>query len=296
MAILLDGAAIAKEIQTEVKRGVEERYQRTHIRPALTVIRVGDYEPSKIYVARKQKACQEVGILSNEIHCPEDILEADLLGVISKCNEDRNVHGILLQLPIPKHLNEMKAISAIAPEKDVDGLTPINMGRLFLGQPLFKPCTPAGIIEILKRSRVQLEGLHAVVIGRSKIVGKPLSILLQLENATVTMCHSKTRNLAEITRSADILVAAIGSPKFVKREHVNPKAIVIDVGINRIEEGGKPKLVGDVDFEAVKDHVAMITPVPGGVGPMTIAMLLKNTLQATIIRHPGGIRDPGILG
>jgi len=230
-----------------------------------------------VYVRNKEKACHELGYYSEVHRLPADTSQADLLALVDKLNHQANIHGILVQLPLPKHIDEKAVIDAISPEKDVDGFHPINVGNLMIGDDSLLPCTPAGVIELIKRTGVEIAGKHAVVIGRSNIVGKPVSLLLQRENATVTMCHSRTANMKELTRLADILVVAIGRANFVDASYVKPGAVVIDVGMNRLDNG---KLAGDVDFESVKEISGPITPVPGGVGPMTITMLMQNTLIA----------------
>jgi len=248
--------------------------------PGLAVIIVGNDPASRIYVNSKKRDCAEVGIKSFEYALPEDTREEQLLELIDALNEDKNVDGILVQLPIPKHLDEQKVIRRINPSKDVDAFHPYNVGELMIGNHVFVPCTPAGIMELIKDAGLSVEGKNCVVVGRSNIVGKPMSMLMLHANATVTVCHSKTRNLKEICKRADILVAAIGKPEFITRDYVKEGAIVIDVGINRTEDGG---MVGDVKFDEVSEIASAITPVPGGVGPMTRAMLLKNTLKACIM-------------
>ncbi len=238
---------------------------------------VGENPASQIYVQNKKLACEKVGIKSVSHELKEDVQEQELIQLINKLNSDKEIHGILVQLPLPAHIDENKIINAINPEKDVDGFHPLNIGKMMLGLKTLLPCTPSGIIEILKRSSIQIEGKHVVMVGRSNIVGKPVAQLLLNKNATITICHSKTKNLKEITRQADILVVALGKAKFIKKDMIKDKVIIIDVGINRLENN---KICGDVDFENVKNKASLITPVPGGVGPMTIAMLLKNTLEA----------------
>ncbi len=270
---LIDGKSIAAEIRTSIK----QETQTLNVRPGLAAILVGDNPASKIYVRNKRKACEEVGIYSEEYPLVGETSEAELLSLIGRLNHDPKIHGILVQLPLPKQINERRVLDAVAPQKDIDGFHYINVGKLVAKEPGFYPCTPLGIIELIKRSKVDIAGAHAVVIGRSNIVGKPTALLLLHEHATVTLCHSKTKGIDAICRQADILVAAIGKPRFVKKEMVKEGAVVIDVGINRLEDG---TLVGDVDFDGVAPHASAITPVPGGVGPMTIAMLLANTLQS----------------
>jgi methylenetetrahydrofolate dehydrogenase (NADP+)/methenyltetrahydrofolate cyclohydrolase len=275
-AILIDGKAVAASIRQELKEQVS-RMKEQGVHPGLAVILVGNDPASETYVRGKVRACGEVGIHSKLIRLPESVSEQELLEHVQRLNGDDRIHGILVQLPLPKHISEEKVIDAIVPEKDVDGFHPLSVGNLVIGKPGFLPCTPHGIMELLRRYEIPLAGKHAVVIGRSNIVGKPVSLLLQRENATVTMCHSKTVDLPSVARQADILIAAVGKPHLVTREYVKPGAVVIDVGINRTPEG---KLVGDVHFEEVREVASYITPVPGGVGPMTIAMLLVNTVQS----------------
>lgn len=277
MSQIIDGKAIAKSIREEVRVGVEKLKGKTGIAPKLSVILIGDDPSSQIYVRNKEKAGEEVGIATDTHRIPASIKENQVIDLIRKLNSDKSVHGILVQLPLPENLNAEKIIEEVLPEKDVDGLHPLNLGRLLKGEnPLFIPCTPQGIMELILSTGVEIKGKEAVVVGRSNIVGKPVAILLLQSHATVTICHSRTKDLGEVTRRADILVAAVGSPKIINGNMVKEGALVIDVGVNRVGE----KLIGDVDFEAVKEKAAYITPVPGGVGPMTIAMLLKNTLLA----------------
>lgn len=271
----LDGKSLAKKVREELKLDVD-KMREEGISPKLAVIMVGDDPSSKIYVRNKSKACEEIGILYEEFIMPDTITMQELLELIDKLNEDKTVHGILLQSPIPAHLDINEAIKRISPLKDVDGFHPENLGKLALNQDTFVSCTPYGIIHLLETYNIEIEGKNAVIIGRSNIVGKPMMMLLLNKNATVTICHSKTENLAEISSKADILVCALGKPKFVTADMVKPGAVVIDVGINRTENG----IVGDVDFDNVVDKVKAITPVPGGVGPMTIAMLMKNVVKA----------------
>lgn len=275
-ATIIDGKEVAKSIRAELANEVEN-LKKQGIVPGLTVILVGDDPASHSYVRGKEKGCEEVGIHSEVIRMDASVSQAELLQTIQQLNENPNVHGILVQLPLPSHISEEAVIDAIHPDKDVDGFHPISVGNMVIGRETFLPCTPHGIIELIKRTGTTLEGKHAVVIGRSNIVGKPVSLLLQRENATVTMCHSRTKDLAQYTRKADILVVAVGKPHIIGKEHVSPGAVVIDVGVNRVETG---KLVGDVKFEEVSEVAGFITPVPGGVGPMTITMLLKNTVAA----------------
>ncbi|MBR1908229.1 bifunctional methylenetetrahydrofolate dehydrogenase/methenyltetrahydrofolate cyclohydrolase FolD [bacterium] len=269
---ILDGKALGKEIQEEVKLEVEKLSKKPH----LAVILAGENPASKIYVNTKNKTCERLGIKSTVINLPENVTEFELKSKIRELNVDDEINAILVQLPLPAHINESECIKEISPIKDVDGFTPENLGALVSGKtPFAYPCTPSGIITLLKRNNIQISGKHAVVIGRSNIVGKPLSLMLLKENATVTMCHSKTKNLSEITKTADILISATGK-RIVTKDMVKNSAVVVDVGIIRNSEG---KLEGDVDFEQVKDTASYITPVPGGVGPMTIASLMKNTLE-----------------
>lgn len=278
----IDGKQAAADLRAALKLEVEALQKEKNITPGLTVILVGEDPASQVYVRNKVKQTQEVGMISNEIRLPDTTTEAELLAQLDALNNDAAVHGILVQLPLPKHINESTVIAAIAPEKDVDGFHAMNSGRLVNGEEgALVPCTPQGCIILAKKHLGDdLSGKHAVVIGRSNIVGKPVSLLLLQENCTVTIAHSRTANLPEVCKQADILVAAVGRPEFVQADWVKPGATVIDVGINRIEVDGKGKLVGDVDYNGVKDICGAITPVPGGVGPMTIACLLKNTVEA----------------
>jgi len=268
----IDGKEIARQIRVRVAQEV----QALGLRPGLAAVRVGNDPASEIYVRNKRKACADAGIYSEE-HVIPAWSEAQLLGLIIGLNRDPRIHGILVQLPLPEGLNTRRVLDAVAPEKDVDGFHYLNVGKLVAHQPGFVPCTPLGIIALLQAAKIEMAGAHAVVVGRSDIVGKPTALLLLHQNATVTLCHSRTRHLGDLCRQADILVAAIGRPHFVKGEMVKEGAVVIDVGINRLPDG---RIVGDVDFEAALPRARAITPVPGGVGPMTIAMLLSNTLQA----------------
>ena len=276
MAEIIDGKALAQKIRQNLKQEVEQLKQQGII-PKLAVIMVGEDKASKVYVKNKSKACEEIGIEYEEFLMPEDTKMETLLEVIEKLNNRPDVHGILLQSPIPKHLDINNAFNTINYKKDVDGFNPVNVGKLVIGQDSFISCTPYGIIKMLEEYNIEIEGKHAVIIGRSNIVGKPVAQCLLAKNATVTICHSRTQNIEEYTSKADILIAALGKPKFVKENMVKPGAVVIDVGINRTEEG---KLVGDVDFENVEKKVKYITPVPGGVGPMTIAMLMNNLVKS----------------
>jgi methylenetetrahydrofolate dehydrogenase (NADP+)/methenyltetrahydrofolate cyclohydrolase len=276
MANIIDGKRISAEIKDEVKLEAEV-LKAKGIEPCLAVILVGSDPASQVYVRNKKKACEYCGIKSLSYELDENTSEAELLELIDKLNADKSCNGILVQLPLPKHIDENKVLLRILPEKDVDGFHPYNVGLLSIGKADLKACTPAGCIELIKRSGVDINGKSCVVVGRSNIVGKPVGMLLLAENGTVTTCHSRTRNMAEICASADILVAAVGKPNFIKAEMVKEGAVVIDVGINRLDNG---KLCGDVDFAAVEGKAGYITPVPGGVGPMTIAMLMKNCLVA----------------
>jgi len=277
MAQILDGKLVAQKVLAKVKVGVAALKERSGVTPTLAVVLVGDFPPSKIYIANKKKMAAEVGIASRDFLYPEGISQADLLALLRRLNADPAVHGILLQLPLPGGCNEDEAIAAIAPDKDVDGFHPMNLGHLLAGAPTVLPCTPAGVMEILDHYGVELKGAEAVVVGRSRIVGKPLAQLLLARHATVTMCHTRTRDLAAHTLRAEVLCVAAGRPQVIKGDMVREGAVVVDVGINRLESG---KLVGDVEFESASKRARAITPVPGGVGPMTVAMLMKNTLQA----------------
>ena len=276
MAIILDGKETARKIRENLKEKVKKLEERK-ITPKLAVIMVGNDNASKIYVKNKSKACEELGIDYEEINMGEDTTQDQLLNTIKKLNNRKDIHGILLQSPIPDSLDINEAFRTILPEKDVDGFNPINVGRLVLGQETFISCTPFGIIKLLEEYNIPIEGKNAVIIGRSNIVGKPMLHCLLNKNATVTICHSKTKKLEEITRRADILIVAIGKAKFITQDMIKPGAVVIDVGINRNEQG---KVCGDVDFDNVEKIASYITPVPGGVGPMTISMLMTNVIKA----------------
>jgi methylenetetrahydrofolate dehydrogenase (NADP+)/methenyltetrahydrofolate cyclohydrolase len=276
MAELINGKEISAILKDELKEEVS-RLKSEGKSCCLAVIQVGNDPASSVYVGNKKKACAYIGIESLSYELPEETSEEELLSLIDRLNKDDQVHGILCQLPLPKHINEDKVIQAISPKKDVDGFHPQNVGALVIGQRGFVSCTPAGIIELLHRSNVEMDGKHCVVVGRSNIVGKPMSLLMLRENATVTVCHSHTKDLKSICKQADILIVAIGKPKFITSEYVKEGAVVIDVGIHRNESN---KLCGDVDFDDVCEHTSAITPVPGGVGPMTIAMLMKNCVEA----------------
>ncbi len=273
---IIDGKQIALEIKEEQKEKAEG-LKAKGIQPGLAVILVGDNSASKVYVSNKKKACEYVGIKSFSYELPAETPELELLELIDTLNKDSHVHGILVQLPLPKHMDEQKVIMAISPQKDVDGFHPYNVGALSIGLKGLVSCTPAGIIELLKRSGVVIQGKHCVVVGRSNIVGKPVSLLLLREHGTVTICHSRTENLTHVLQQADIVVAAVGIAKFIKGNQLKPGAVVIDVGMDRDEEG---KLCGDVDFDSCQGIASLITPVPGGVGPMTIAMLMHNCIRA----------------
>ena len=275
MAHLIDGKLISTQIKDELKAEVAELKEKG-ITPCLAVIQVGNDPASSVYVNNKKKACAYIGIESLSYEVEETITQEELLSLVEELNQNEKVNGILVQLPLPKHINEEAVIHAIAPEKDVDGFHPTTVGNMCIGSKGFLPCTPAGVIQLLKRSNIEIEGKECVVVGRSNIVGKPMALLLLRENGTVTMTHSRTKDLKEVTKRADILVAAIGKPKFITSEYVKEGAVVIDVGIHRNENN---KLCGDVDFDDVVEKVSAITPVPGGVGPMTIAMLMNNCVE-----------------
>ena len=276
MTQIIDGKKISAESKDELKEKVAAlKAEGKEI--TLAVIQVGNDPASTVYVGNKKKSCAYIGIHSLAYELPEDTTEGELLSLVEQLNESKDVHGILVQLPLPKHINEDKIIKAISPKKDVDGFHPQSVGALSIGQPGFVSCTPAGIIQLLKRSGIEIDGKECVIVGRSNIVGKPMALLLLRENGTVTVCHSHTKNLKEVCKRADILVAAIGKPKFFNHEYIKEGAVVIDVGIHRNENN---KLCGDVDYDDVFSHVSAITPVPGGVGPMTIAMLMYNCVQA----------------
>ena len=277
MATIIDGKAVSAAIREEIAKEVETFKAETGVTPGLAVIIVGEDPASTVYVRNKHKACLDVGMFSEVRRMKEETTEEELLAVIDEMNRDDKLHGILVQLPLPKHIDEKKVIRAIAASKDVDAFHPENVGKIMIGDYDLLPCTPAGVMALLDYYKVEIQGKECVVIGRSNIVGKPQALLLLERNGTVTVCHSRTKNLSEVTRHADILVAAVGRPRFVTADMVKEGAVVIDVGINRDENG---RLVGDVDFEAVEKKASAITPVPGGVGPMTITMLLKNTLTA----------------
>lgn len=278
MAEIINGNKIAREILEEIRRKTTDLKNRMGLVPGLAVVLVGEDPASKVYVRKKAQACAEVGFLSREFKLAADTSEEKLLGIIRELNDDPLIHGILVQLPLPRHLSTERIIAAVDPRKDVDGFHPSNVGCLMTGAPLFIPCTPRGIMELLDRSGIEPAGKEAVVVGRSNIVGKPVALLLLARHATVTICHSKTKDLSAVTRRADILVAAVGKPRMITGDMVKEGAAVIDVGVNRLDDG---KLAGDVAFDEVAPKASFITPVPGGVGPMTIAMLMQNTLDAT---------------
>lgn len=273
--MIIDGKHVAKELRAKIEQEVSA-IKAKGVTPGLAVVIVGEDPASQAYVKNKKKTCEQLGMYSVKYEKPAETTEQALLDLVHELNADDKIHGILVQMPLPKHIDEMKVIDAIDPKKDVDGFHPLNVGKLSIGKDALKPCTPYGVIKLLEFYNIDIQGKHAVVLGRSNIVGKPVSTMLLQNNATVTICHSRTKNLSEVLKTADILVVAMGKPHFVKKEMVKKGAVVIDVGINRTEAG----LVGDVDFENVKEIAAHITPVPGGVGPMTITMLMNNTLEA----------------
>ncbi len=281
MAIIIDGKKVSAQVKEQVRIETEELVKKG-IKPGLAVIIVGDDPASRVYVNNKKKACEKVGFLSKEFALPATTTQEELLSLVKELNEDKEINGILCQLPLPNGLDEKAVIEAISPLKDVDAFHASNVGKIMIGDYDFLPCTPAGVMEMLHSYNIPVEGKECVVIGRSNIVGKPMAMLLLHENGTVTITHSRTKNLKEVTKRADILVAAIGKPKFVTADMVKEGAVVIDVGMDRDENG---KLCGDVDFENVKEKCSAITPVPGGVGPMTIAVLMKNTLKACKIQN-----------
>jgi len=276
MAVIMDGKALSIKLKNALKNEVDE-LKNSGVNPCLAVIIVGNNPASKIYVNNKKKSCEELGIKSLEYALPEETTEEELLGIIDELNKNEEVDGILCQLPLPSHICEKNVINAISPEKDVDAFHPENVGHIMIGGYTFLPCTPAGVMEILKEYEIDVAGKNCVVVGRSNIVGKPMTMLLLKENATVTVCHSRTQDLASFTKQADVLVSAVGKPNLITADMVKENAVVIDVAINRLDSG---KLCGDVDFENVKEKASFITPVPGGVGPMTIATLMKNTVTS----------------
>ena len=286
MVTIIDGKKTSAEIKIELIKEVEELKEK-NITPQLALLFVGNDPASEVYVNNKHKFCNEIGVISIIEKCPENITEQAILSIISNWNADKNIHGILVQLPLPKHIDETKILLTIHPSKDVDGFHPENIGRLVAGLPCYIPCTPQGIYELLKRYNIDTKGKHIVVVGRSNIVGKPIANLLVQKmpnaNAVVTICHSAAKNISDYTKTADIIIAAVGVPKLIKKDDVKDGVVIIDVGINRIADANAPKgsrLVGDVDYNDVLEKVSAITPVPGGVGPMTIAMLLKNTIRS----------------
>ncbi len=279
---IIDGKKVSAEVKEQVRKQVEELKAAHGITPGLAVVIVGDDPASRVYVNNKKKACEVVGFKSEEYALPAETTQEELLALVEKLNNKADINGILVQLPLPKHLDDKAVIEAINPQKDVDAFHAVNVGKIMLGEYDFLPCTPAGVMEMLHSYDIPVSGKNCVVIGRSNIVGKPMAMLLLHENGTVTICHSRTQNLAEVCARADILVAAVGKPKFVTADMVKEGAVVIDVGMDRDENG---KLCGDVDFENVKDKCSYITPVPGGVGPMTIATLMKNTLKACKLQN-----------
>ncbi|MEE0980399.1 MAG: bifunctional methylenetetrahydrofolate dehydrogenase/methenyltetrahydrofolate cyclohydrolase FolD [Acutalibacteraceae bacterium] len=278
---IISGKEVSEAVKLRVSDEVKE-LKENGIEPCLAVILVGDDPASRVYVNNKKKACEFCGIRSLEYVLPAETKEEELIELIEKLNNDKSVNGILCQLPLPKHLDEKKVLNLIKPEKDVDAFHPENVGHIMIGDFNFLPCTPAGIMEMLRYENIDLDGKNCVVIGRSNIVGKPMAMLMLKENATVTICHSRTKNLKEVVAGADVIVAAVGRPNFVTADMVKDGAVIIDVGINRMDDG---KLCGDVDFEACKEKASYITPVPGGVGPMTIATLMQNTITATRIQN-----------
>lgn len=297
-ATIIDGKKIANEIREEIKLGVQKLQDEKGIVPGLAVVIVGEDPASQVYVNMKEKACEKLGFYSLKYELPTETTQEELLALVDSLNNNDKIHGILVQMPLPKHLNDKAVINSINPEKDVDGFHPYNVGKLLIGDDTFKSCTPYGCQVLLEKSGVKTSGAHMVIVGRSNIVGKPLAAMMmqKAKNAdcTVTVCHSRTKDIASITRQADILVAAIGSPLFIKADMVKQGAVVIDVGVNRVDDPTSPKgykLVGDVDFEAVKEVASAITPSPGGVGPMTITMLLSNALLSAQIfttkKHEG---------
>jgi methylenetetrahydrofolate dehydrogenase (NADP+)/methenyltetrahydrofolate cyclohydrolase len=277
MAHIIDGKKIAQEIRNEIAQSVKKLKDQKGITPGLAAVWVGDNPASQVYVRTKRRACEEAGIYSEEHRLPEIVTQKELLKLIDNLNANPKIHGILVQLPLPSSISEKAILERVHPKKDVDGFHPFNLGKLFAGEPVFEPCTPLGIIRLLEHEKVAIQGKEAVIVGRSTIVGKPVAAMLLQRNATVTICHSKTDDLAAVVQRADILVVAIGKAFLVKGGWIKSGATVIDVGINRLED---KTLVGDVEFETAKERAAAITPVPGGVGPMTVAMLLHNTLKA----------------
>jgi len=276
MAQVIDGKAIAAKIRGELTVKVADLKSKGVV-PGLAVVLVGEDPASKVYVSMKEKACSDVGIFSDEYKLSAETSETELLSLIAKLNADRKINGILVQLPLPKHINTEKVLEAISPDKDVDGFHPYNIGRLMVGKPTFQPCTPYGVMVMMKEIGLDLTGKNVVVVGRSNIVGKPVAMMCLQQHATVTICHSRTKNLADVVRSADVVIAAVGVPEMIKGDWIKEGAVVIDVGVNRV---GEKKLVGDVEYAAAFERASAITPVPGGVGPMTITMLLYNTVES----------------
>ncbi|MEK7280025.1 MAG: bifunctional methylenetetrahydrofolate dehydrogenase/methenyltetrahydrofolate cyclohydrolase FolD [Nitrospirota bacterium] len=276
MASIIDGKAVASEIRAKIKKDVEQLRSKGIV-PGLAAVLVGDNPASQVYVRNKRKACEEAGIYSEEHKLPADLKQEELVKLVNDLNKDKKINGILIQLPLPKHIDSKVILDCVSPDKDVDGFHPYNVGRLTVGDPIFSPCTPYGVIVLLEHYGIKMDGMNAVVVGRSNIVGKPVALMLINRNATVTVCHSRTKDLKERCREADILIVAAGRPRMIRGDMVKEGAVVVDVGINREDNGG---LVGDVDFEEVSKRAGWITPVPGGVGPMTIAMLLKNTVES----------------
>ncbi len=284
MAHIIDGKKIAADLRGVIATEVKQ-LQSGGVTPGLAVVLVGEDPASRVYVSMKEKACADTGIFSDEHKLPAETTEAQLLALIDELNRDPRIDGILVQLPLPQQINESKVLEAISPDKDVDGFHPYNVGRLVTGNPLFRPCTPYGVMKMLEAEGVDLNGKEVVVVGRSNIVGKPVALMCLAENATVTLCHSRTKDLPAKVRSADVVIAAVGRPEMIKGDWIKPGAVVIDVGVNRV---GEKKLVGDVDFAGASENAAAITPVPGGVGPMTITMLLFNTLESAKRRGDRG--------
>jgi len=284
MARIIDGKKIAANLRCTIAADVQ-KLQATGVTPGLAVVLVGEDPASRVYVSMKEKACADAGIFSDEHKLPAETTEAQLLALIDELNHDARIDGILVQLPLPKQIDESKVLEAISPDKDADGFHPYNVGRLVTGNPLFRPCTPYGVMKMLEAEGVDLNGKEVVVVGRSNIVGKPVALMCLAENATVTICHSRTKDLPAKVRAADVVIAAVGRPEMIKGDWIKPGAVVIDVGVNRI---GEKKLVGDVDFAGASVNAAAITPVPGGVGPMTITMLLYNTVESAKRRGSRG--------
>lgn len=282
VAKIIDGVAVSKQLQQTIAAAVKSRIERGLRAPGLAVVIVGENPASKIYVGKKRKMCSELGMVSKDFNMPDSVSEAELLRIIDDLNHDATIDGILIQLPLPKHIDSTKVLEHILPDKDVDGFHPYNVGRLSIGQSVLRPCTPKGMMTLLKSTGIELKGLDAVVIGASNIVGKPMAMELINARCTVTVCRSTTRDLASVVRRSDIVVAATGVPQMVKGDWIKDGAIILDVGINKLPDG---KLVGDVDFEAAKQRASWITPVPGGVGPMTVATLMENTLYAAEELH-----------